>query len=385
MKRAIVMLLAVALDLILGDPPNRFHPLMLMGRWLSWGRKLAPTRRRFWYGAGWTLAGAVIFAWPFLAAQRFSSLTGMSFRSAKRRESPAEVAHKHRFQGFLSPLRSVRNDITQNSHCRSEYKVTLLPLKTIVLQAFLLKPVFAYRNLRRAVIEVSRALEANELTEARRLLSWHLVSRDSSQLSEAEVAGAAIESLAENLTDSLTAPLMFYAWGGLPAAWAYRFVNTADAMWGYHTPEFEQLGKFPARLDDLLNWLPARLTGWLLVVAAGLAREDGRGAARTLLTQHHRTASPNAGWAMSAMAGTLGITLTKQDVYELVGGQAEADVSTIKRAVRVADICVGLSVTVLIIAKLMGSTVRAATHCNRFNGRLPSQSHRRRQNPLKMA
>jgi adenosylcobinamide-phosphate synthase len=156
-------------------------------------------------------------------------------------------------------------------------------------------------------------------------------------------------------------------------------------MWGYHTPEFEQLGKFPARLDDLLNWLPARLTGWLLVVAAGLAREDGRGAARTLLTQHHRTASPNAGWAMSAMAGTLGITLTKQDVYELVGGQAEADVSTIKRAVRVADICVGLSVTILIIVKLMGSTVRAATHCNRFNGRLPAQSHRCRQNPLKMA
>lgn len=217
------------------------------------------------------------------------------------------------------------------------------------LHPFLLKPVFAYRNLRRAVISVAEALALADLNKARRLLSWHLVSRDTSNLTGPEVAGAAIESLAENLTDSLTAPLLAYAGGGLAAAWAYRFINTSDAMWGYRTPEFEQLGKFPARLDDLLNWLPARLTGWLLVLAAWLAGEQAKGAAHTMLTQHQRTASPNSGWTMSAMAGALGVTLDKRGVYALAGGQEPLNVATIRRALRLADVCAGLVVVLAIL------------------------------------
>jgi adenosylcobinamide-phosphate synthase len=248
--------------------------------------------------------------------------------------------------------------MTQSSPDRWHSKRWLGSLLHIFTQAVLLKPVFAYRNLRRAVLEVSRALEADDLPEARRLLSWHLVSRETGQLSEAEVAGAAIESLAENLTDSLTAPLLAYAAGGLAAAWAYRFVNTADAMWGYRNPEFEQLGKFPARLDDLLNWLPARLTGWLLVLAAWPARADGRNAVRTMLAQHDRTASLNAGWTMSAMAGALKVTLTKQGIYELAGGQKTPDGSTIRRALRVADICAGLSIVLLAIPMLWRGVIQ---------------------------
>jgi adenosylcobinamide-phosphate synthase len=159
---------------------------------------------------------------------------------------------------------------------------------------------FAYRNLRRRVADVASALATKDLPEARRLAGRHLVSRDTAQLAAPEVAGAAIESLAENVTDSLTAPLLAYTIGGLPAAWAYRFVNTADAMWGYRTDEYEQLGKFPARFDDILNWLPARLTGWLLVVAAVLAGENGRRSAQVMVHQHRQTSSPNAGWTMSA-------------------------------------------------------------------------------------
>jgi adenosylcobinamide-phosphate synthase len=224
-----------------------------------------------------------------------------------------------------------------------------------LLQPLLLKPLFAYRNLRRAVLDVAVALAAGDLAEGRRLLSWHLVSRDTSELSPEEVAGAAIESLAENLTDSLTAPLLAYAGGGLPAAWAYRFVNTADAMWGYRTAEFEQLGKFPARLDDVLNWLPARLMGWLLVIAAGFAAEDPHQAARVMLAQHGRTASPNAGWTMSAMAGALGITLTKRQVYELAGGPHRPDVMAIHRALRLADVAAGLAVVVALLAAVICS------------------------------
>lgn len=319
MNRLVVLLLALALDLTVGDPPNRFHPLMLMGRWLARGRRQAPRQHRFWYGAGWTTVGTFLFSLPWQVLET---------RKKQGRRSSSNIIRPWSIR--LGPL------------------FFLLHLVTAALG---LKAVFAYRSLRLAVTEVEQALAANNLLQARRLLSWHLVSRDTSDLSAAEVAGAAIESLAENLTDSLIAPLLAYAGGGLPAAWAYRFVNTADAMWGYRMPEFEQLGKFPARLDDALNWLPARLTGWLLVLAAWLAREDARSAARTMLAQHDRPASPNAGWTMSAVAGALGVTLSKRNFYELVGGQAELTAGTIRRALRVADICVGLSVL------LVGATV----------------------------
>ncbi|MEW5958189.1 MAG: adenosylcobinamide-phosphate synthase CbiB [Chloroflexota bacterium] len=312
MTRLTIIILALLLDLAVGDPPNRYHPLLLMGRWLSLGRRRAPRRQRFWFGAGWTLAGIALFAWPFWKVEG---------RPTRRK---AEMGHEK--TPFLHPSSFIPHPSSLIPHPSS-----------LILHPFLLKPVFAYRALRRAVREVEQALTTDNLPEARRLLSWHLVSRETGELSAAEVAGAAIESLAENLTDSLLAPLLAYAAGGLPAAWAYRFVNTADAMWGYRTPEFEQLGKFPARLDDALNWLPARLAGWLLVLAARLVGEDAAAAARTMLAQNGRTASLNAGWTMSAMAGALGVTLNKRGVYKLEGGPAKPDATAIERALRVAD------------------------------------------------
>jgi adenosylcobinamide-phosphate synthase len=313
MKRVVVVLLAVAIDLFLGDPPNRFHPIVLMGRWFSGGRdfskdKSFTTRKLFLWGTCWTLLGAALFALPGWLIEQIT---------------------KRRAQNAPQP--------------------TSFTLLRLLLPSLLLKLVLAYRNLRRAVLAVQKALAENNLPEARRLLSWHLVSRDTGDLNAAEVAGAAIESLAENLTDGLVAPLLAYAAGGLPAAWAYRLVNTADSLWGYRTPEFEQLGKFPARLDDALNWLPARLTGWLLVFSAGLVGENGRVAAQIMRAQHGRTASPNAGWTMSAMAGALGVTLSKRGVYELAGGQGALNVTTLRRAVRVADGAVGLSVTLVCV------------------------------------
>jgi adenosylcobinamide-phosphate synthase len=315
MRRAIVISLAVALDLALGDPPNRFHPVVVMGNWLSSGRRLAPQSHRFWFGAGWIVLGITVFALPFWRVENTS------------RKQPRGVS-KARTKFYRSA-------------------------RQLVLHAVLLKPMFAYRNLRRSVASVATALAAEDLNEARRLANWHLVSRDTSQLTSQEVAGAAIESLAENITDSLSAPLLAYAIGGLPAAWAYRFVNTADSMWGYQSTEFAQLGKFPARLDDMLNWLPARLTAWLLVVAAVLAGEDGRRAARVMVAQHGRTRSPNAGWTMSAMAGALGVTLTKRGAYRLTGGVSKPEATTVKRALRVADICAASSIVVLVLSRVI--------------------------------
>lgn len=309
-------LLAMALDLTLGDPSNRWHPVAWMGALI---RALSPAQRPgrhpersdwvpapteaerqvlkrahlassvvapFLRGTAITLGGALLFSLPLWLALRW--LSGWGWPAA------------------------------------------------LLVSVVGLKMTIGYRGLARAAREVQRALEAGDLPEARRLLSWHLVSRDTSRLGADLVAAATIESVAENLTDGLTAPLFYYLLGGTPGAWAYRFVNTCDSLLGYHDPIHEYLGKFPARLDDVLNWLPARLTGLALAMGAALAGEDGRGALRTMLAQHGRTASPNAGWTMSAMAGALGVTLEKVGHYRLEGGAEVPGAEGIDRALRVA-------------------------------------------------
>jgi adenosylcobinamide-phosphate synthase len=126
------------------------------------------------------------------------------------------------------------------------------------------------------------------------------------------VAGAAIESLAENLSDGFVAPALYHALGGSGAAYAYRLVNTADAMLGYRTPELEWFGKAAARADDALNLVPARVTALLVTLAAVAGAGSARRALRVAGRDAWRTASPNAGWPMAAMAGALGVRLDKR-------------------------------------------------------------------------
>ncbi len=179
------------------------------------------------------------------------------------------------------------------------------------VQGVLLKPLLARRALFAAVQEVHDALAAGNLPEARRRLSWHLVSRDTATLDASGVAGAAIASLAENISDSVVAPLLAARVGGLPLAAAYRFTNTADAMWGYRTPELEWPGKVAAHADDVLNLGPARLTAGCALLAAG-----GRGW-RVWARDRRATPSPNGGHPMSAFAGALGVRVEKRGVYVL--------------------------------------------------------------------
>lgn len=180
------------------------------------------------------------------------------------------------------------------------------------LGAVLLKPAFSLRALLAAGGEVERALRRDTLPEARRLLAWHLVSRDTSGLTASEVAGAAIESLAENLSDGFVAPLLAHMAGGLAGAYAYRLVNTADAMLGYRTPELEWFGKAAARADDVLNMAPARVAAALVALAARAGGGATGRAIGTALRDRGRTSSPNAGWPMAAMAGALGVRLEKR-------------------------------------------------------------------------
>ena len=171
--------------------------------------------------------------------------------------------------------------------------------------ALALKPSFAWRMLADEVRAVDAAL-AQGLEQGRARLAW-LCSRDVTQLDAATVRETAIETLAENLNDSLVAPLFWFVVAGLPGAWAWRAANTLDAMWGYRG-RWEWAGKWAARADDLLSWLPARLTG--LALAAPRLWP-------ALPAQARLTPSPNGGWPMGALALQLGVQLRKPGVYVL--------------------------------------------------------------------
>jgi adenosylcobinamide-phosphate synthase len=282
------ILLAVLGDLLLGDPPNPFHPTAWMGSLIAFLSRKRPHNRP----TAELLCGGLLMLVSLALVGGMGALLAWLF--------------------IFLPL----------------------PLNWLAT-ALVLKTTFSLRGLDRAAREVQVALETGNLPEARRLLSWHLVSRETSLLTESQVAAAAIESVAENASDSLVAPLFFYVIGGLPLALAYRFANTADAMLGYHDPEREWFGKIPARLDDLLNLIPARLTGLLLVCAAFLSGNSGPNAWKISWRDTRLTASPNAGVPMSAMAGALSIQLEKIGHYCLGAGLNAPKIADLRRARRV--------------------------------------------------
>lgn len=243
------LLLALLLDALFGEPPAPLHPVVLMGRYLAWAW---PRVRGFWEGAFYWVLGAFLFTLPALLLDLL--LRPMAW-------------------GF-------------------------------VLIGLLLKPLFSLRMLLEEVRGVETSL-GRDLEEARTRLS-RIVSRTTKDLSPEEVREAALESLAENLSDSFLAPLLYYALFGLAGATLYRYANTADAMWGYR--EHGARGAFAARADDLLNLVPARITGLLLSPLRLWPK---------LLVEARKTPSPNAGFPMAALALRLGVRLRKRGAYAL--------------------------------------------------------------------
>ena len=200
--------------------------------------------------------------------------------------------------------------------------------------AGLLKTTFSVRMLHRVAAGIERILSSGELAQARREMSA-LVSRDTSQLTDGQMAAGAIESVAENITDSIIGPLLAFALFGLAGAAAYRAINTLDSMVGYRG-RYEYRGKASARLDDLVNLAPARLAALLLWLATAVLPGASAGrAGRVMLAHRKRTESPNAGWTMAAMAGGLGVTLEKDGHYRLGDPAREPAAHDIGRANRV--------------------------------------------------
>jgi adenosylcobinamide-phosphate synthase len=310
----LALLLALAIDRLWGEPPLRLHPVVWMGHYLgcvgAWVQRHTLQQpgvkdlKAFWLAALVWSAGAAIFS------------------------------------GVAWALQSVL--------------FTLPWWAAGGLLGLLLKPMLAWAMLQREVLAVEAAL-GQSLDAGRERLSW-LVSRDVKTLTDTQVRESAIESLAENLNDSVVAPIFWFVLLGLPGAVLYRFANTADAMWGYpgiyKGQNWQWAGKWAARVDDGLSWLPARLTGLLLALRCGvnlgaLGREAGK------------TPSPNSGWPMAAMALALHIHLGKPGVYVLnPAGQAPvaADVErSVSYASKVLIALIPVAMIALYLRALMAS------------------------------
>lgn len=279
---------ALAIDLLAGEPPAGIHPTIGMGQWIARGR----SRRRTFEPSASLVEGAMVVA------------------------SGAAV---------VASIAFVADRLTRS----------LPGGMRRVARAAALKPALSVRALLDAAAQVEHALAGGHLVRARELLSWHLVSRVTSTLDASDVAAATIESVAENFNDGVVAPLMAFRAGGLAGAYLFRFVNTADAMLGYRTPELEWFGKAAARLDDALAYVPARCAAVLIALAALVTGESFRGATRVMLNDADATASPNAGWPMAAMAGALGVRLEKHGHYRLNAPARAPRARDIRRARRI--------------------------------------------------
>lgn len=200
----------------------------------------------------------------------------------------------------------------------------------------------AQRSLDQHVTAVADALEQGGIEAGRRAVAA-IVGRDTADLDEAAVSRAAIESLAENFSDGVTAPLFWLLVGGLPGGALYKTINTADSMIGHRSDRYLAFGWAAARLDDLVNLPASRLSAFFLVVAAAaLPQCDRAGAMRAVLRDARRHRSPNAGWPEAAMAGALGLRLAGPRTYDGVvvvdhwmgDGRADAGPRDIRRALR---------------------------------------------------
>jgi adenosylcobinamide-phosphate synthase len=303
---ALALVLALAWDVLLGEPPAQLHPVVGMGRAIDLALRWAPRGRptaELLYGAVIALVlptTCALAAWALLAAL-------------------ADV-----------------------------------PVARVLVEAYLLKSAFALRALGEATLVVRDALRAGDLAAARLALR-SLCSRDAVPLDAPLVAAAAIESVAENASDSVVAPLLAYLVLGLPGALFYRAVNTLDARIGYRG-RYEYLGKAAARLDDALNLIPARLTARLLLVAGRREGRDVRRAAAVRARDARRTASPNAGHPMATMAGLLGVQLEKPGVYRLGDAGAPVTAAHVDQAWRLTT---GAAAAMLLLA-LAGAGLRYA-------------------------
>jgi adenosylcobinamide-phosphate synthase len=277
-----VLIVAVLIDLISGEPPVFVHPVVWMGKLINIFVSRAPFNHRRLYG---------FFIMIFCTGAAASA--GLAIVSLGK-----------------GPV-------------------------SLVIAAFFLKSTFSIRFLLSEALEIKNNLENGMIEKVRRDLKT-FVGRDTSALDEKQSASAVIESVSESFVDGILSPLFYFLLFGLPGALAYRMINTLDSMIGYRKEEFKELGYASALLDDAANWFPARLS-LVFIFTGSIFLGKPLDALTTCIRDHNRTASPNSGWSMAATSGALNVRLEKIGHHVLGDRYGDPQAYQIKRAVYIVS------------------------------------------------
>ncbi len=261
--------LAMLLDMAVGDPRSRWHPVVLIGRVISfWEKRLYPKRSQ---------PGMTVFDGGCCVLLVFLTVGAVG----------GVIMHAAAWAGYYV---------------------------YIALSVVMLYITITPDSLARDGKEIAGLLMTGDLVKARQKLSW-IVGRDTDKLDEGEISRATIETVAENITDGILSPLFYFALGGPLGALLYRTANTMDSMLGYKNDRYIYFGRVAARLDDILNYIPARITALLLLAGAWILRYDVRRAWRIMRRDADKHPSPNGGYAEATVAGALGIRLGGNNYY----------------------------------------------------------------------
>ncbi|MCR6691703.1 MAG: cobalamin biosynthesis protein [archaeon YNP-LCB-003-016] len=302
---SIILIIALLIDLAFGEPPENIHPTVWMGKVIAFLKPRIKSESPFTEKLNGILLGLFTIALFTIPAHLMLSFI-------------------QRYLGLIA---------------------------YIIIASLLLKPTFAIKCMEQYTTQIARAIEQGDIEGARRLLPY-IVRRDPRKLNVQQIISATVESIAEGTVDGVTSPLFYYALFGVPGAISFRVINTLDSMVGYKDPEHINIGWFSAKLDTIANYIPARITALLMVVAAWLLGEDWKNSWKILRRDSHKTESLNAGWSMSAMAGALNVKLEKPGYYVLGDDIDELSPKHISRAIKIMKLTVLLFATLIAIPLL---------------------------------
>lgn len=253
--------IAYVLDLIFGDPQNIIHPVQIIGRMINIGE---------------------------------NSLLGKKYKSDRKYKF---------FAGMILNITviSLTYGITYLIHRTSENSIIFT-----VAEIYLMYTVFSINSLAREGNRVYNILKEGNIERARKDLSY-LVSRDTETMDEKMIIRSTMETISENTVDGIVAPMLYMFLGGLPLSMTYKAINTFDSMVGYKNEKYMDFGKFSAKLDDVANFIPARITGILIVIASMILGYDYKNSLKIFIRDRKNHSSPNSGHAEAGVAGALGV------------------------------------------------------------------------------
>ena len=313
----ISVILALFLDFFFGDPKNRYHPTVwigkLIGKFVPYARSTNPLIEKI-NGIILLVSVIVIVSIPIIF--------------------------------FSSTIKYL-----ENFDSNGLYKILFLGL-SIISVGVLLKTTIAIKGMENHASKIMTALSKNDLDDARVKLSM-IVKRNTKNLDKQHIISATLESISENIVDGITGPLFYFSIFGLLGAFVYRTVNTSDSMIGYKTEIFRNVGWFGANCDKTLNFLPSRLTSLVMVLSCIMLKKDWRHSIHIMKRDGSKTESPNAGYPMATLAGALGIRFEKIEHYVLGDGNSEISEKHFKSAISIMKITSILFVLIFTIPMII--------------------------------